>query len=369
MKRVLILAVAVAVVFAGYLAFTTVDSKTPSLVAASKTYSGTLYVAGMGGHFAKADVTIDPNDANNPIKITNLDRVVIGDKATHPTHDARIDSNDKNVLMWSTFKADKDGKLHVGKSDLKTGDKITDVTIGIDPRAKGPAPMYCASGQSKTAYMPMTMAGEAYIDVFDKATMKHKHRVFLDSIGYKKGTYQFFHGINSPDMKQMLIAVNMLGANGKPSGQVELVLLDLAELEKGKVKMIAGKTLTGEPGKTITFRPSFTADGKYILQSGRDRMYLLNAKTLELLDEEMMKGAVENHDVIPTPDGKYAVLTLRETFADKAEGPGITDGTVLLYDVTAKKIVGKSASTCLACHDKMGLKGSAVLCGLDANWK
>jgi len=369
MKRVLVLAVAVAVIFAGYLAFTTVDSKTPALVAASKTYSGTLYVAGMGGHFAKADVTVDPNDANNPIKITNLDRVVIGDKVTHAVHDARVDVNDRNILMWSTFKADKDGKLHVGKSDLKTGEKILDVTIAIDKRAKGPAPMYCASGQSKSAFMPVTMAAEAYIDVFDKATMKHKHRVFLDSIGYKKGTYQFFHGINSPDMKHFLVAVNMLGANGKPSGQVELVLLDLAELEKGKVKMVAGKTLTGEPGKTIAFRQSFTKDGKYILQSGRDRMYLLNAKTLELLDEEMMKGNVENHDVVPTSDGKYAVLTLRETFADKKEGPGITDGTALLYDVTAKKLVGKSASTCIACHEKMGMKGSAVLCGLDATWK
>ena len=367
MKKVLVLAVAVALVFAGYLAFTTVDSKTPSLVAAAKTYSGTLYVAGMGGHFAKADVTIDPNDSNHPIKITNLDKVSIGDKVSHATHDARIDSNDKNILMWSTFKADKDGKLHVGKTDLKTGEKIIDVTIGIDPRAKGPAPMYCASGQSKTAFMPVTMAGEAYIDVFDKATMKHKHRVFLDGIGYKKGTYQFFHGINSPDMKHFVVAINMLGADGKPSGQVELVVLDLAELEKGKAKMITGKTLTGEPGKTITFRQFYTNDGKYLLQSARDRMFLLDAKTLELLDEEMVKG--ENHDVMPTADGKYAVLTLRETFADNKEGPGIQDGTIQLYDVQAKKLVGKSVSVCAACHNNIGIKGNAVLCGLDGNWK
>lgn len=368
MKKVLVLAVAVTLIFAGYLAFTTVDSKTPSLVAAAKTYSGTLYVAGMGGHFAKADVTIDPNDSSNPIKAT-LDRIVIGDKVTHATHDPRVDVNDRNILMWSTFKADKDGKLHVGKTDLKTGEKITDVTIAVDARAKGPAPIYCASGQSKTSYMPMTMSTEAYIDVFDKATLKLKHRVFLDSIGYKKGTYQFFHGINTPDMKNFLVVVNMLGADGKPSGHIELVFLDLAELEKGKVKMVAGKTLTGEPGKTIAFRQSFTNDGKYLLQSGRDRMYLLNAKTLELLKEEMIKGGAENHDVIPTPDGKYAILSLRETFADAKEGPGIQDGTIQLFDIEAKKLVGKSVSTCAACHNSMGVKGSAVLCGLDANWK
>ncbi|MBI3591941.1 MAG: hypothetical protein HY099_00370, partial [Nitrospirae bacterium] len=157
--------------------------------------------------------------------------------------------------------------------------------------------------------------------------------------------------------------------SGKPSGQVELVLLDLAELEKGKVKMVAGKTLTGEPGKTIAFRESFTNDGKYILQSGRDRMYLLNAKTLELIKEEMIKGGAENHDVIPTPDGKYAILSLRETFADAKEGPGIQDGTIQLFDIEAKKLVGKSVSTCAACHNSMGVKGNAVLCGLDANWK
>ena len=38
----------------GYLAFTAVDSKTPSVVAAkAKTYSASVYVAGLGGHFCK----------------------------------------------------------------------------------------------------------------------------------------------------------------------------------------------------------------------------------------------------------------------------------------------------------------------------
>ena len=35
-----------------------------------------------------------------------------------------------------------------------------------------------------------------------------------------------------------------------------------------------------------------------------------------------------------------------------------------------KKIVGKPASTCFACHKGMGLgEKSAVLCGIDANFK
>ena len=89
--------------FLGYLSFSTVDSKAPVAVAAGKTYSGTVYVAGMGGHFAKADVTIDPSNANEPVKINSLDRVVIGDKKlTRPMTPAST-SNDPNIMFWSTY--------------------------------------------------------------------------------------------------------------------------------------------------------------------------------------------------------------------------------------------------------------------------
>jgi hypothetical protein len=88
-------------------------------------------------------------------------------------------------------------------------------------------------------------------------------------------------------------------------------MLDLNELENGKVKVLAKNTITGEPGKTITFRETFSKDGKYLLQSGGDRFFLIDAKTLKLIDEEMMTAG-ENHDAMPTPDGKYALLTLRQ---------------------------------------------------------
>lgn len=142
----------------GYLAFTVVDGKTPVATAGKKTYSGTVYVAGMGGHFAKADITIDPNNADNPIKVAGLDRVVIGDKNTHPTHDARIDVNDPNIMFWSTYKIDPNGKQHVGKTDLRTGNVIKDVAMAPDPRSTGgekKMPLYCASGQTKKYFMPV----------------------------------------------------------------------------------------------------------------------------------------------------------------------------------------------------------------------
>lgn len=365
MRKLFVVGVVVALAFSAYLTFTVVGAQAPLADAAkaSKIYSGTMYVSAMGGHFAVADITIDPTK-ESPINVTKLDKIDIGDKTSHPTHDPRIDSNDRTKMFWSTYKLDKDGNVHVGISDLKTGKVIKDVALKLDERAKWTGALYCGSGQSKNFYMPVTMTDEAYIDVFDKKTLELKHRVFLD---YKPGQTKFYHGINSPDMKTFAVAVN-LADEGKMNGKIDILMLDMAALETGKVNVLAKTTLTGEPGgKTITFRQYFTDDGKYYLQSGKDRMYVLEAKTLKLVDEEMLPPG-ENHDVMPTPDGKYAVLTMRETIKNK-EGKEITDGTLLLYDMTAKKVVGKSSSVCYKCHEDMTIMASSVLCGIDGNWK
>ncbi|MFO0754674.1 MAG: hypothetical protein U0411_15275 [Thermodesulfovibrionales bacterium] len=375
-KKVSVVAAVIAVLFAGYLVYTAVDSKTAVATASKKTYSGTVYVAGMGGHFSQSEVTIDPNDADDPIKVQKIDRVVIGDKTTHPTHDARIDATDRNVMFWSTYVLDPNGKMHVGKSDLKTGAVIKDVALDPDKRAPGAKPpVYCASGQSKKAYLPVFMGSEGFVDVFDKASMEHKHRMFVSDIGYPAGSYMFVHGNNSNDMKKFILTVTMKGEDGKPNGKIDFVLVDLPSLEQGQWKVLAKNTLSGEPGKTITFRMYFSADDKYIFQSAADRFWLLDAATLKLVDEKM-STAGQNHDAIPTADGKYALLTLRGT-ADGCDSEGkpvpgktITDGTIQLYDVEAKKLVGKPASVCQSCHKGMGMGDkSAALCGIDSNWK
>jgi hypothetical protein len=361
-------------VFAGYLMTSTVDSNAPVAVAKGKTYTGTLYVAGMGGHFAEAEVEIDPSNSKNPIKVTNLDLVRIGNKKTHPTHDARIDVNDNTKMYWSTYKVDKELKaagkdrmVHVGVSDLKTKKVIKDVALKLDDRAHFIAPLYCGSGQSKKSFLPVTMTGEAYIDVFDKGSLKFKHRVFLDKEGYKEN-YLFMHGVNNPAMTAFAVPMNMTekwpspSKPGKTVGKVDMVLLDMAALEKGKAKVLAKNTLTGDPAKTKTFRGTYTPDGKLLLQSGGDRLYVLDGKTMKL-DHEVLPLAGENHDAVATPDNRYAVLTLRVKVGDKK------DGMVQLYDLKKKKQIGDPVSTCLACHDKIGIPGSAVLCGLDVNWK
>jgi hypothetical protein len=112
------------------------------------------------------------------------------------------------------------------------------------------------------------------------------------------------------------------------------------------------------------------------MQSAADRFWVLDAKTLKLVDEKMMPEGSQLHDAMPTPDGKYALLTLRSSAEGcDAEGkaiPGkdITDGTLVLYDAGAKKVNPKQTSVCLSCHKGMGLGDkNAVLCGLDANYK
>jgi hypothetical protein len=376
MRKILFFVLMLAVVVGGYLAYTTVDSSTPAANAGKK-YSGTLYVAGMGGHMAVADVTIDPNNRKQPIKVNELGMMDIGGK-TNPTHDARIDDKDRNIMYWSTYKHDNwknkkapKGKVHVGKSNLKTGAVIKDTALDIPARSTWFGANYCGSGQSAKYFMPVSMANDGYIDIIDKKSMKLKHRVFLDDLGIKSGETTFAHGTNTPDMKKFILTLNETPKGHlKWTGNTRLIMLDMKALEKGKLKKLAEATITGKPkdasGGTITFRQYFSQDGKLLFQSGADRGYLIDAKTLKVLDE-ITEISGENHDIIPTPDAKYAVMTLREKIKDK-DGKDTVDGTLQLYDVKAKKVIGKSTSVCYSCHKDVGA-GKAVLCGLDANWK
>jgi hypothetical protein len=370
MKRILFIPILLALVLGGYLAFTTVDSKTDVVVAkaATKTYSGTAYVAGMGGHYAVAEFTIDPNDSQQPIKVDNLDRIVVGPADKYPIHDARIDVNDRDITYWSTYLLDPDGNLHTGISSLKTGEVLKDVVIPKPERAVQTIANYCASGQSKDSYIAVSMANEGYIDVRDKKTLELKHRIFMTDLGFKSGTYTFAHGTNTPDMTKFLLTLNDTPAGFTAwLGNTRLIMLDMAALEQGKIKKLAEGRITGTPGKTITFRQSFTPDGKYLLQSGADRAYLIDATTLKAIDE-ITEINGESHDLISTPDGKYALMTLRTEVKNK-KGEDVVDGTLQLYDIGAKKVIGKNTSVCAPCHESVGMDKAAALCGLDVNWK
>lgn len=369
MKKFFAVVVCMMLVFAAYVTMNTVTDTTPTVSAKGHMMKGTVYVAGMGGHFAAAKVSIDPSNTDMPITVTGIDRIIIGSGDTHPVHDARIDSNDNTKMYWSTYKIHKgmDRIAHVGISDLTTGKVLMDKEVKLDDRAAWTGALYCASGQTKKSFLPVTMTGESYIDVFSKKDLKLKERVFLDEY---KGKNLFYHGTNDDAMTKFALTVNLTedwskaDSPGKPKGVVDMKLLDLKALEKGKVKVLAEKTVTGDAKKTKTFRQDFTPDGKYLMQSAADRMYLFDGNTLELLDEEMMEDG-ENHDAISTADGKYGILTLRGKDAS-----GTTDGMIQLYDINARKVVGKPVSVCNSCHEKqMGAAIKAVLCGADANWE
>ncbi|MGB6291274.1 MAG: hypothetical protein WBD61_04815 [Desulfobulbales bacterium] len=118
------------------------------------TYSGTLYVAGMGGHFSVADVTIDPNNTAAPITVKSVEMLDIGGPG-YPTCDARIDASDRSTMYWSTYKKNpKSGYLHVGKSNLKTGNVIADFAFPPPERAQWTNNYYSASGQVKEFLYP-----------------------------------------------------------------------------------------------------------------------------------------------------------------------------------------------------------------------
>lgn len=346
---------------------------------ASSGYKATVYVAGMGGHFAKADVSIDPSK-DQPIQLNSLSKIDIGTRADHPVHDPRIDYNDRNVMFWSTYKIDKEtGGAHVGKTDLKTGEIIKDVNIDVPAEATKNGSLYCGSGQSQTSYIPFSMANKGYIDVFSKADLSHTKRLFLEGTEADIGKpYKFYHGVNSPDMKRLIVSVNEADQpHGKTIGKTHFISLDMAEFEKGNVKVYKKAVAPGEEGKTISFRMTFSPDGSLLAASGADRMWILDGETLEVKDAIMMDDNLEqNHDAMFTPDGKYVIATSRTKqpgpeCADPKkpkEGEFTMDGELKLYDVAAKKWVGTGTSVCLACHKNEGVQEHAILCGLDANF-
>jgi len=343
----------------------------------SDTYEATFYVAGMGGHFAKAEAIIDPT-AKQPIKVTSLTKIDIGERTDHPTHDARIDNLDRNTMFWSTYKIDREaGGAHVGKTDLKTGQVIQDIVVDIPAQATNTRSMYCASGQSKNSFIPITMTSKAYIDIFNKSDLKLTQRVFLEGTDADTGPYKFYHGNSNHAMDKLLIIKNAADKDhGNTSGKVDLVELDMGALEKGEVKVLNKNSVAGNPG-TITFRATYSQDDSMIVASGADVMFLIDAKTLKAIDVEPMVDLEQNHDALFTPDGKYIVATSRtkqpglecENPAAPKEGEYTMDGQLKLYSVAAKQFVGEATSVCTSCHDKEDVEEHAILCGLDATFK
>lgn len=338
-------------------------------------YFGRILVAGHGGHIADANVVIDPSDQKSPIKIPNytvwtgnkLHMISLGASSDHAIHDVRIDNMDPNTVFWSTYLAPKPFVI-VGKADLRTNKWIEEKQYDlpkevIDFGKTTTSTLYCGSGQSEKYFMPIFMGYPSFIDVIDKGTLELKHRVMLSSNPELPVNYKFTHGVNSPDNKSFYIVMNDADAPfGTPSGKQHLILLDMPALENGELKIVKSNTITLPQG-SITFRASYTPDGKYILQSARTRTAVIDAENLELLQQAPIAEGMEAHDIMSTPDGKFGIAAFRVP-VENDSGKVMTDGQIALYDVENNRFIGDPMSTCRQCHEK-NKKHSPLIWGMD----
>jgi hypothetical protein len=258
--------------------------------------------------------------------------------------------------------------------------------------------IYCASAQATVAgtdyFIALSMTMPAYIDSVKKSdiesagtvTFSQRKRFHVEDF---RGSYAasgislFAHGMNSsPDGSKLYVAVNEITAGGYPAGAVTGYLLKMTDVVAGTVtpaSIVKQNTISGLAGNdhdapTVAFRSSFTPDGGMILQSGKDRFLVLDGTTLAakngatgdttIGDPASGNTKIENHDAMPTPDGKYAILTIRYT--DSTTGDTQTSG-LQLYDLTEMKPVGKVVSTCSNCHAATGTLTAAnhLTCGID----
>lgn len=354
--------------------FVTVWLMGPGVIgSAEKVYQGTVYVAGMGGHIAKAEVRIDPSQAE-PISVVKLTRIKLHSdaavaKKAYATHDVRID-HAKNVMFWSAFVLDGES-LHAGKIDLATGKVVADAKFPKDQRTIAQGPMYCGSGQTKDKFLPVMMGYEGFVDIVDKETMKLERRVFFDHPKIPKN-YVWAHGVSSPDGKEFALWMSLADTPGKfpreKEGRHLVLVLDTPALVKGEIQVLRETTLTGDPKGSALFRGFYTSDGKQLLISGRDRSWVLDGKTLKVLAETANSPGWENHDVQPLPGDRYALLTHRVPMEFEPGKKGM-DGQLELYDLTRMARVGKAVSVCQSCHKDEDIKTTSIACGLDSVWK
>ncbi len=389
-------------------------------------YAGRVFIAGMGGHIADANVVIDPTDTNQPVKIPDytmwtgnkLHFIPLGPPPNYATHDVRIDSRDSNIAFWSTY-ASSSKSVKVGKSDLRDNTIIAEKSYKLPKEVvefeeTTSKTLYCASGESTNNFLPIFMGYPGFIDVVDKDTLELKHRVMLSSNPELPEDYKFTHGVHSPDRKNFFIIMN--GADeghGKFTGQQHMFLLDMAALENGELKVVKKNTVDFPKG-SITFRATYTPDGKNILQASKNWSVMINADDLTIKQKVQfnMKGW-EAHDIMPTPDGKYGITAIRvplpncddgkvddteELHSSSCTPEGSKkkfDGMIGLWDLHANKYIGEPVSVCRQCHvqnkkhfplttfmdmvgctrchqdrknrNSMDVLGTNILCGLDGN--
>ncbi len=362
--------------------------------ATKTTYTGTLYMASeAGGHIVKVPVKIDPSNTTAPITLTasptwlkELSLEGPTANTTHVFHDVRLDGD---KLYYSTIFTDPNytnPTAHLGYVDVSTG---TQHDLVIDAEPYGTGMVYCASGQTTSYYFPITMSSPAYIDAIKKTAIVggttlsstdmsgNVTRTYVEAFR-GSAPYTFAHGVTSPDGSKLFVAVNESSTGGDATGAsftggLTAYLLKVSDVENGSVdpsSVTTSHPITGlaDKGGTIAFRSTFTPDGSKILQAAKDRLLVLKGSDLSVLKDDTSIGGsyaangVENHDAMPTPDGKYAILSMRYKVHS---GDLYNDSGLQLYDLTKNQPVGDIVSTCNTCHDSSAHNRNT--CGLVGN--
>jgi hypothetical protein len=316
--------------------------------------------------------------------------------------------------------------------------------IAPDEFGSGTRINYCGSGMNATHYFAMSMSFPAYVDAIPVSKLTATGAHLVKDTDFKR-TYigqlddsmnlslwsgltvtiptenagplplkvlgvpplAFLHGNSSPDGTKVYMSTNQMAGLTKANntaGFLRAYLVNASDLVSGTVTtsaVLSTKTYTvgvstsvtgvdnGYLTGTIAYRASYTPDGKYILQSGSDRMLILNAADLSLYVDTANSsaapsgasaikvsaiasglgagtfGGIEVHDVTATKDSKYAILAVRYYFNADMATLGFKTSGVQVYDIKNKAFIGKVATTCGGCHDPAteGSKSRAT-CGI-----
>lgn len=348
--------------------------ESPSDRKGDKEITGTLYISGMGGHFAKAVIKIDPSKSSPIILTKRLSKVDIGNRPTHPTRDARIDLSDPQTMFYSTYKFDeKIGAPHVGKINLST-DKIFDVAAPVPSQVTHTKTLYGSSGQTNDFYLPATWTHRGYIDVFRKSDLSREHTIFLEGTTADiQKPYKFLQVASSSDLTKLLVLRNEANKDhGKTNGNLHVYELDAKSIEDGQVRVLKKSVVKGNR-ESLAFGAAYSSKDDLIAIADADIMLLLNNK-FEALDAEPMNNLDQIHDVVFTPNDKYAILALRVKVphrnAKNPKNPQMgeftMDGQLRLYDVEEKKLIGRATSVCQPCHDRKGIPEHSIIGEFDA---
>ncbi|MDH5542006.1 MAG: hypothetical protein OEY64_03470 [Nitrospinota bacterium] len=381
-------------------------AKTEDEKTTNTTYEGRLFVASTdGAHVAVAKVTIDPS-ATPYITVNELKRIKIAEQAyatakTHNIHDVRLNA-DASKLYYSSIKEDAaggatNGRTHVGYVDLTnidsadfftTAPTIVDASVDTATSSVGKL-AYCASGHTTDVHIPVGMATPAYFDAIPKsaitagATLTSGSNIKRTDVSsfYDNTDYTWAHGSSNADGSKLYLAMGKTtagngGASTAFNGTWDVRILKMADVTAGTVgstSVLDSGSLTGLTAAasgvlpSMAFRSSWTPDDSKIFQAGVDRFVVFDATDLSkapLVNTKEIGGTrvkVENHDAASTPDGKYAVLTIRS----RATATGVEDGGVQLFDIANGKQLGEPVSVCNACHELTGpVTTDRKLCGI-----